>query len=359
MQPSSSLQVFGWSRGYVGFGVSLPEGNRVLDTQVDPVVTTYSSADGAHWTKGQALNTAAAGTGGMLSEIRSVIEGPSGLLAVGWTGACSTEFLDGLWTSTDGKSWRPVNIQAQFGPDAVGRIATVSGGSTGFTAVAYQGAAVWTSADGATWHSVALNSSAFAGSKINDATAFASGYVLAGTYGKSDCTTYVGPPLATPAPVSAATWWSADGAAWTRVSLPGAPSSATGQSMWLCRMTDQSVLMVDDLSHSRLAWASVDGRNWTAVSLPTDIWPADVLTDGRHVLVVGSAGNPSQAGPLTLRTFNSHFGLETVNQIGSLPSIAYQAWSSYSMFDSFGHVAVGPTGVVVTDGTQLWLGLPS
>ena len=79
----NSIEVFGWSRGYVGFSIQPTN-----DTGYpNPTVVSYYSADGTHWKEGQTLDTAfAAGTQGQLWDIRSVIEGPAGLLAVGWSG---------------------------------------------------------------------------------------------------------------------------------------------------------------------------------------------------------------------------------------------------------------------------------
>lgn len=357
---STTAQVFGWSHGFVGFTTGAYSGD--WNNPVDPPVVSYYSSDGVHWNGGKALDTAAAGTHGELQEIRTVLEGPAGLLAVGWSGGCASEYLDGLWTSSDGISWQPVNIQSVFGENAIGRIVDVSGGSTGFVATAYHGAAVWTSADGRDWHSVALDAPAFADSKVNDGTAFSDGYVLVGTYGRGDCGAMVvtDSPLPTLPPRSTAVWWSADGASWTRISLPGATANSSYQTPWICRLSDRALLAVSDIygdgGSTRSAWTSTDGRNWTSIAPPKEIDESDVITDGPHGLIVRPAGGAEDVGNLSLQSFGNDSALYTLQQSGDVPSISYWGKTTY---EPYGRVAVGPTGVVVTDGTQLWIGIPS
>jgi hypothetical protein len=356
---STQFQVFGWSRGYVGF--SIKPNSSTGDTPVDPTVVSYNSPDGVHWKEGQKLDTAGAGTQGMLMEIRSVIEGPAGLLAVGWSGACGSEYVDGLWTSSDGTSWQPVNTQTAFGQHAIA-IPRISGGSAGYVAVAYKGAAVWTSADGRVWQPVALDAPGFKNSKIDDGTAFSGGYLLAGTYGTPDCEVTTGPAPTLP-PVTAAVWWSADAASWTRISLPGAVSSSDSQSISVYRLSDRALLVVhDSWTNSatpivrQAAWTSTDGRNWRSVTLPAEISGANILSDGQRALVVLPVGDGQTASHLSLQTFDADYALVTLRQSGNQPSISYVG---SPMSDGYGLVAVGPSGVVVTDGHQLWMGTPS
>jgi hypothetical protein len=365
---STQFQVFGWSRGYVGF--TIVPSDTSGDTPVDPTVVSYYSPDGVHWKEGQTLDTAAAGTQGQLWYIRSVIEGPAGLLAVGWTGACGSEYVDGLWTSSDGTSWQPVDTQKAFGghPIAIPRI---SGGSAGYVAVAYKGAGVWTSADGRVWQPVALDGPAFTNSKIDDATAFSGGYVLAGTYGYPDCEVAIGPALVTPPPVTAAVWWSADAASWTRVSLPGATNSSDGQLISVLRLSDRALLVVHDSWTSsatpvvrRAAWTSTDGRTWTSITLPAEMSTEDILSDGQRAIVALPVFGPTPPngtpppGGLSLQTFDASYALVTLQQSGDQPSIPNPADPAFSGLP-YGIVAVGPSGLVATDGHQLWLGTPS
>jgi hypothetical protein len=358
---STQFQVFGWSRGYVGFSIQ-PNNTGGYP---DPTVVSYYSPDGVHWKEGQTLDTAGAGTQGMLWNIRSVIEGPAGLLAVGWSGACGSEYVDGLWTSSDGTSWQPVNTQKAFGQNAIA-IPRISGGSAGYVAVAYKGAGVWTSADGRVWQPVALDAPGFKNSKINDGTAFSGGYVLAGTYGTPDCEVAIGPAPTLP-PVTAAVWWSADAASWTRVSLPGAMSSSDGQGISIYRLSDRALLVVggtNSATPSVPAWTSTDGRNWKPVTVPAEM--GDILSDGQRAIVVRPVvygqtppnGIPP-LGHLSLQTFDANYALVTLQQSGNQPSIPNSNADPLFSVLPYGLVAVGPSGVVVTDGHQLWMGTPS
>jgi len=355
---STQFQVFGWSHGYVGF--SIQPSSSTGDTPIDPTVVSYYSPDGVHWKAGQTLDTAGAGTQGLLWDIRSVIEGPAGLLAVGWSGACGSEYVDGLWTSSDGTSWQPVDTQKVFGQNAIA-IPRISGGSAGYVAVAYKGAGVWTSADGRVWRPVALDAPGFKNSKIDDGTAFSGGYVLAGTYGTADCAVTIGPAPTLP-PATAAVWWSADAASWTRVSLPGAMSSSDGQSISVCRLSDRALMAIastwSDTSQTsaQLAWVTTDGRTWSSVTLPAGISEADILSDGQRALVVLPVGDGQTVSHLSLQTFDADYALVTLRQSGNQPSIPSP---DPGMSVPYGLVAVGPSGVVVTDGQQLWMGTPS
>src|ERR1035437_5682710 len=354
----TQFQVFGWSRGYVGFSIKPNSGTG--DTPIDPTVVSYYSPDGVNWKEGQTLDTAGAGTQGVLMEIRSVIEGPTGLLAVGWSGACGSADLDGLWTSSDGIAWQPVNTQKAFGQNAIA-IPRISGGSAGYVAVAYKGAGVWTSAEGRVWQPVALDAPGFKNSKIDDGTAFSGGYVLAGTYGTLDCAVTTGPAPTLP-PVTAAVWWSADAASWTRVSLPGAMSSSDGQSISVCRLSDRALMAIaskwnnTSQTSGQLACVTTDGRTWKSVTLPAGISATNILSDGQRALVVLPVGDGQTVSHLSLQTFDDNYALVTLRQSGNQPSISYMG---SPMGDGYGLVAVGPAGVVVTDGHQLWMGTPS
>lgn len=372
----STFQVFGWSRGYVGFTITPSQPTTEVDAVTgqliysDPTLVSSYSTDGVHWHVGQKLDTAAAGSNGSLMVMRAVIEGPAGLLAVGWTGGCGSEYLDSLWTSSDGRTWQPVNASKVFGQHTMA-ITHVSGGAAGYVAVAYRSDGVWTSKDGRSWAGVPLNAGPFANSLVDDGTAVSGGFVLSGTAGTRDCgVTISDGSTPTPAPVfrTASVWWSADSSIWTHISLPGAVASSESQDSWVSRLSDQSLLVVNDIwgpgQSLRSAWASNDGRTWTVVNLPHDIDQPDIISGGQHNLVVQPAvgtndiGDPTVvSGELVLHTFDDGFALVSVGQSGDVPQLVYSNVST----GSYGMVALGPTGVVLTnaDGSQLWFGTPS
>jgi hypothetical protein len=360
----SKFQVFGWSRGYVGF--ALTPGVATADqiaayTNPSPTLVSSYSADGVHWHTGQKLDT----SGAINTEvIRTVIEGPAGLLAVGWFDACATEALDSLWTSTDGISWTPVDVKAAFGdqPMAIGHI---SGGPAGYVAVAYRSAAVWTSKDGRTWARVPLGTGSLKNSLINDGTVVSGGFVLAGTQGTGDCGVVSSDQLPAPVLRKAAVWWSADGSSWTHPALPGVVANYGPQGSWVANLGDQGVIVVDDAyssettPDSRSAWASKDGRTWVSIKLPADINQAAVIAEGQHNLIVDNLGSLDPvSAPLNIRTIGRDFRLVPVAQTGtSVPDLVYQNWEGPY---AYGMVAVGPTGVVVADADgPVWFGTPS
>jgi hypothetical protein len=65
-----------------------------------------------------------------------------------------------------------------------------------------------------------------------------------------------------------------------------------------------------------------------------------------------------QHGPAIASAFDGDFQLRTLPESGEVPNLSSAAFERYSG-DQFGFAAVGPTGIVVTDGTQSWIGIPS
>jgi hypothetical protein len=108
-----------------------------------------------------------------------------------------------------------------------------------------------------------------------------------------------------------------------------------------------------------------DGRTWTAVNLPDGISQPDVISGGQHNLIVEPAQSADALGYVTavsgqlgLRTIDDGFRLVSVAQSGDVPQLLYSNWGGGT---TYGMVALGPTGVLVTnaDGSQLWFGTPS
>jgi len=366
--PNTTFQVFGWSHGFVGFTITAGHDTGQVDSYgndiyTDPTLASSYSADGVHWHAGQKLLALRTGSGLPLQTIRAVVEGPAGLMAVGWTGSCASEYLYELWTSTDGKTWQAVDTKTSRTLTNDFAVTHVSGGAAGYVSVAYKSAGAWTSKDGRNWQAVPLNTGPFANSLVNDGTAVTGGFVLAGLDGTPDCgTTVVEQGDTPPPPVSrtAAVWWSADGTSWTHISLPGAVSSSQYGDTWVSRLGDQKVLV----ENGGQAWVSSDGQTWTPANLPGVTQDA-IVAQGQHNLVVKGLGvdagegswSPVAAGKLGLQTINGSSALVSIGQTGDAPELVY--WDGY--YGPYGMVAVGPTGVVVTsaDGSQLWFGTPT
>ena len=90
----------------------------------------------------------------------------------------------------------------------------------------------------------------------------------------------------------------------------------------------------------------------------------DILSNGQHNLVVEGAQGADATGymgevpgELRLRTIDDGFAVSSIDQSGDVPQLLYLNGG----LGTYGMVALGPTGVVVTnaDGTQIWFGTPS
>ena len=342
--PYVQVYVFGWSRGYVGFR-SVEED---VPNTVAPSFTlvSTSSADGLNWTAGRALDIG--GLGGV--DISAVVEGPAGLLAVGFSsaGRCGPEAAEALWTSPDGLIWTRVELPGAF--------STVDGGSTGYiaTGTLNKGVtpAVWLSGDGRSWHQVPLPKATSGAVVVDGATDFAGGYVLAGTQ-RSDngCVE----SESTPSLYIPSLWWSADGKSWTRSKLSGA-LPAGGVSVGFVRISDHALMAVaHDWNVAKAeagpeqVWVSNDGRTWRLVESPSSILLSNcVLTNGQRGLAVLPDDGP------TIATVGDDLTVTTLSQSGDGPvasATTLVGWMS----------AFGPTGVVAlsVDGLNLWLRVPT
>lgn len=346
---STQANVFGWSRGFVGFRTVLhaSDSHTGITVESDAMVST-ASTDGLHWTAGRALDIANLGSP---VGITAVVEGPSGLLAVGRLarGICGgPATVDVLWNSTDGLSWTRVSLPADFASSSV---YTLDAGSNGYiaTGILKDGvtAAVWVSADGRSWHKAPLPKTVAATVLVDGATAFAGGFVLSGAQQiQVGCGEFVQVP---------SVWWSADAKNWTAPELPGATPA---DSSWVSvdRISDHAVMATAWLfdattqSSSQLVWATADGRTWKLIQWPASLLQAKILTNGQRGLAYGFPTNDSN-GP-TIATVDDDLTVTTLTQSGDGPVGSAISGSTH---------AFGPTGVVVlsNDGLNLWLGVPT
>lgn len=347
---SIQVGVFGWSRGYVGFRAAVDMSSAVAAPTVSMIST--SSSDGLHWTAGRPLDIE-----GLMKApvgITAVVEGPSGLLAVGRyeQAACGgPATVDALWTSSDGLTWTRVQPPADFTSASV---YTVDGGSIGYIAsgTLKDGVtqAVWLSGDGRSWRQVPLPKATFGTVVVDGATAFSTGYVVAGAVlGDEGCG---GARLLTPS-----LWWSANGTSWTRSKLTGA-TPANDATMTVSRISDHALMAIatewnatTQLS-SQLVWVTSDGQSWQLVKSPSSLLSAGVLSNGQRGLLV--IAPPDNNGPPTVATVSTNLTVTTLSQSGDSPiaSASSVGWVP---------AAVGPTGVVIlsSDGLSLWLGVPT
>jgi hypothetical protein len=331
--------VAGWSRGYLAFAIDNDE-----DDAKPATIDTSYSPDGLHWSDGPTLAAADAWIYGV-----SVLEGPAGLLAAGWSGGCgSPPFVESIWLSRDGIHWGEDLGSAFKGLTVL----QISAGSAGYFALGYTGAegasqpAAWTSRDASHWTKSTLTSSVFVNSVVMDGTAFANGYVLVGA-------SWPTPHPLCAHPLSAAVWWSPNGTTWTRAVLPGVGSGGSVR-MAVRRITDRELLVIEGTGSGSLAWTSVDGITWTALDAQSadQLARSSVVTDGLRGLALEVN---RQDGSVSEIWAVGSTGVRAVAQAGSVPNAVWI--NDLDLCDC----GLGPSGLLVqsvVDG-QTWLGIPT
>lgn len=329
--------VYGWSRGYVGFRSTSVFDDQDFATSLT-VIPTHST-DGLHWADGEPIDI---GNLDLTEQVRNVLEGPAGLLALGspTAGVCGGPTpYDAFWLSADGISWHRV---------AGGPFYTVDGGSAGYVATDIY-SHVWTSTDAVSWHVTDMSKAALKGIDVQAATAFSGGFVIAGSIPVPDSAGCGGVPNQR----APSLWWSADGRAWSRDALSGVPV-ATYASATVQRISDTLLLAVGETSddatdaHSSVTWSSTDGRAWTVRSDPR-LATGQVVTNGSRGLLLTTDDN---TGATTIWAIGDDLSLKELPQTGSVPA----GWSAGPWGTAF-----GPAGLVTigADGTRIWVGVPT
>jgi hypothetical protein len=334
------FQVFGWSGGYVAFGAGT---NGTADASF--IATSYS-ADGLRWKSGVPLDTTKLPEGPI--RVGSVVEGPAGLLAVGtYSGAaCGPMSVPAMWISSDGISWHFVSMATAFGGGPVIEIEAGSAGyiATGYTRDTVSTPAVWTSMDGLSWRQVNVRAKAFGGLVVNNATAFAGGYVLAGAARTGEFCG--GLPF-----IASALWWSPDGLTWSRDKVPGT-TNATDATMRVLRISDHALFATEwGGDPSSPSWTSTDGRTWK----PAAGLSGWLVTNGRRGL---SIGEPYETGQqIEVSAFQDDLSLAKLAQRGDVPD-HNTAWGD-AIATGWPSVAFGPTGLLVANSAgDIWIGIP-
>jgi photosystem II stability/assembly factor-like uncharacterized protein len=242
-----------------------------------------STDEGATWTR---FSDGTEPTGGY---VRDVVAGGPGFVAVGvaarglGVGAGSM-----VWTSSDGRNWRPIAQGDGTGIIAKGSLDAVAVHAGTLMAVgsnlASQGQpqSVWVSSDGRTWTEIDTP----ADMHVTDIT-WAHGAWLATGTGHS----------ATASQGDVPTMWRStdDGRSWMRIHLdsPGGVRSA-----WRVAAADDGRLVaVGDAMDHAVAWTSIDGTRWEATILPFGspsqpvAWA--VVPYKEHFVVAGNGQNES------------------------------------------------------------------
>ena len=235
----------------------------------------WSSSDGISWTPLE-INRAAFSGGGRVSRMAV---GPLGLVAWGWIGqpVCSgqgegmtcdpTPIM--IWTSPDGTTWTRVADVSMFKNATIQDIAVGAHGLLAAGDTGFTQPAIWTSDNGTAWQRQKLSSAVFANAHFSDVRATSSGYVLAGaTGGKAPVSGGVQPG---PSGKSAA-WWSPDGQNWTKATVTGAATATLGYVYVGANGMVSIGTSASDTGSS--AWTSTDGRTWRPVAVAPFAVPA-------------------------------------------------------------------------------------
>lgn len=258
-------------------------------------------------------------------EIRDVVAGGPGLVAVGSGSNGSARGPATIWTSTDGEEWDPVPLE---GGAAMGRLTSVAAAPAGFVAVGGEccpdRAAVWTSQDGLAWQRVADQGS-FEGAVMTSTTAWAGGLVAVGCVVDLECT-------------GTAVWTSSNGTDWSRVALGrevGAAYlgdiTASGEVLVAVGTTDR------EQPGPPAIFVSLDAQTWTRADVPSVPMALSSVTAGTDgIVAVG-------------RSLDERSGLP-VSLVLSSPDGA--AWATVTS-DAFARadvedIAVGPAGYVMS-----------
>jgi hypothetical protein len=339
----NDIQVHGWSGGYIALDQSGGSDDQGNPTPV--TIRAAFSSDGIHWAAPTTLQT---GFKGMF-QIRDIVEGPNGLLALAYPygDTCGgPESVYAMWSSPDGQSWTRIAMPKTF---SANHVETISGGAAGYIAFGGKGDTttpmIWTSPDGTAWTVRPLPTVSSGTLVIDQVASFGTGFiVLGGVLGEGGC--------GGGAHIKPAVWFSTTGASWTRASLPGA-STDPNASMSM-RASGDRLLVVQILPGDMPtgpAWTSTDGRTFTSIGkLPSDtIWGS--ATDGRHS--VSFVGPESGTGPVLMTEVDPMGAATTLRQDGDQPLIAEDGAQI--------EFAIGRTGILAYtgDGIESWIGVPS
>jgi hypothetical protein len=186
------------------------------------------------------------------ADLLDVVNGPLGLIAVGWL---SRDFQADAWHSSDGTTW--VRSDGFPAADSSMAMAVAEADGGGALAVGSAGiaAAAWRSADGATW--TAVDDPSFhddAQLRLSAVVPWHDGYIVAGHLGG-----LIGP--------NRAAFWTVDASGtWSRV--PDGPVMADARVTDLAVAADGSLVAVGVAGDAKTAigaivWRSTDGRRWS------------------------------------------------------------------------------------------------
>ena len=222
-------------------------------------------------------------------EMRDVLLGGPGLVAVGGATNGTEGGRAAIWTSPDGDDWDPVPL---VGVAASGRLSSVTTGGPGFVAVGGEccpdRAAVWISEDGLDWQRVEDQES-FEGAVMTSTTSWAGGLVAVGCVVDLECT-------------GTAIWTSSNGTEWERVTLSreiGAAFlgdiTASGAVLVAVGTTDR------DQPGPPAIFVSLDAQAWTQADVPSVPMALSSVSAGPEgIVAVGTSLDEDSGSPVSL-----------------------------------------------------------
>lgn len=222
-------------------------------------------------------------------EMRDVLAGGPGLVAVGGAGNETEGGSAAIWTSADGREWDRVKLN---GSGATGRLLSVAAGGPGFVAVGGEccpdRAAVWLSEDGLDWQRVEDQES-FEGAVMTSTTSWAGGLVAVGCVVDLEC-------------AGTAIWTSANGTDWERV-----PLSAEIGAAYMGDITASGAVLVavgtSDGSQPGppAIFVSLDAKVWTRADVPSVPVSLSSVTAGPEgIVAVGSSLDEKSGQPVSV-----------------------------------------------------------
>lgn len=193
----------------------------------------------------------------VLAEMKAIVQGGPGLVAVGTDQVRNIVGTAAVWTSPDGVNWERVEGDRDvFHDQNVVEMYAVTKGGPGLVAVGDSGefgAAVWTSVDGFTWQRVPHHDDVFG--KVFPimlgVTAGGPGLVAVGvdTLDRE---------------IVAAVWTSVDGVTWERIAHNKGFAGSDAVVMRAVAASEVGLVAVgfDKSEESAVVWTSEDGINW-------------------------------------------------------------------------------------------------
>ena len=193
-------------------------GWRVGDDPNDALPAAWTTVDGSSWTEATIELPTGSSIGGSVAGL-AVNAGTD--VAVGLLRS-DTSRTAAVWTSTDGKNWKPAPADGSFSGALMNSIAA---GGPGFVAVGRDasGAAVWTSPDGSSWKEDAAGPG-FAGAQMTSIAAHGGRLTAVGYDGNT-----------------ALIWTSTDGMTWSQASPASDMAGAQAVGVAMGVSTDVTV----------------------------------------------------------------------------------------------------------------------